>query len=535
MAMKKEADGEHPASHYLVVEDPTKVSTWHLRVYDAAGKLDHGLMGAAKAALTSPGGHRGQPYAGPDKAKAISKLKALYKREGMTFSESGFAVAFLLDGHSRREGDVVIRRGKIFEGGDYEDKQFYITPEELAAAAAAFSPVPLDLEHMSTPLDGKLGELRAVEVGADGWSLYGEVALPAVLDDLLEGTGRKVSATWDRGSKTLTGLALVNHPRISDAALMAAFAASSTRHDTYDGQRAIQAAHDLAAKSGALCDPENPNGTQRYSSSYFVSSHERTGLQAVHDAATAHGARCSAMGTSSTYAEVFSTLFAGQRHSAADAKDIQAIHDLAAKQGADCAPAKMSTRRQRVNLKFWQKATPAERAEFRAAGVEVPEESTFSDLDAMVEQRMAEERARFTAQLREAQAARVATEAAAFADGLIQQSKAFPAEREALIAAYTQATVDDATHGAVRFADGKTTSRVDTLKALYAGRPAHDLTKETIDPSLGVRIVPAILGGDGQAVEMSALTPTPDGKTVAPERAAYLLKVAGLPAKNGSN
>lgn len=78
---KSEGDGEHPASHYLVVEDSKKPSTWHLRVRNAAGKLDHRLMGAAWAALH--GGYRGSKYAGPNKSEALSKLKTLYEQEDM--------------------------------------------------------------------------------------------------------------------------------------------------------------------------------------------------------------------------------------------------------------------------------------------------------------------------------------------------------------------------------------------------------------------------------------------------------------------
>lgn len=78
---KKEGDGNHPSSHYLVVEDATKPTTWHLRVRDASGKLDHGLMGAAWAALH--GGYRGNKYQGPNKSQAISKLTKLYSQEGM--------------------------------------------------------------------------------------------------------------------------------------------------------------------------------------------------------------------------------------------------------------------------------------------------------------------------------------------------------------------------------------------------------------------------------------------------------------------
>lgn len=81
MATKKEGDGEHPSSHYLVVEDTTKPTTWHLRVRDVSGKLDHNLMGAAWAALH--GGYRGNKYGGPNKQQAISKLTKLYRSEGM--------------------------------------------------------------------------------------------------------------------------------------------------------------------------------------------------------------------------------------------------------------------------------------------------------------------------------------------------------------------------------------------------------------------------------------------------------------------
>jgi hypothetical protein len=44
------------------------------------GPPDRKIMGAAAAALTSPGGHRGEPYKGPNKEAAISKLKGLYRR-----------------------------------------------------------------------------------------------------------------------------------------------------------------------------------------------------------------------------------------------------------------------------------------------------------------------------------------------------------------------------------------------------------------------------------------------------------------------
>ncbi len=90
-ATKSEGDGQHPAGHYLVVEDPEKPTTWHLRVRNAKGDLDHTLMGGAWAALH--GGYRGNKYEGPSKAEALAKLKKLYAQEGMdTPSEKGLTI-----------------------------------------------------------------------------------------------------------------------------------------------------------------------------------------------------------------------------------------------------------------------------------------------------------------------------------------------------------------------------------------------------------------------------------------------------------
>jgi len=79
--MRTEADGDHPAGHYLVVEDPETVTSWHLRVRAVNGDPDHRLMGAAWAALH--GGYRGNVYEGPGKTEAIRKLTAMYSAEGM--------------------------------------------------------------------------------------------------------------------------------------------------------------------------------------------------------------------------------------------------------------------------------------------------------------------------------------------------------------------------------------------------------------------------------------------------------------------
>lgn len=75
--MKKEADCYHPASHYLVVGDPEKPSTWHLPYKTCSGELDWRRLGAAYAALTK--GYRGQKYKGPNAEEALRKVIEIYK------------------------------------------------------------------------------------------------------------------------------------------------------------------------------------------------------------------------------------------------------------------------------------------------------------------------------------------------------------------------------------------------------------------------------------------------------------------------
>ena len=102
------------------------------------------------------------------------------------FSEDGETAEFELDPSTKKEdksGDWVYRTGKIFQAGSYKDKKFELSPEEMCEAIADFKPVELDLEHIPTVLDGELGTLEAVALGADGWSLIGSVRMPKWLDE----------------------------------------------------------------------------------------------------------------------------------------------------------------------------------------------------------------------------------------------------------------------------------------------------------------------------------------------------------------
>lgn len=181
--------------------------------------------------------------------------------------------AFDLEGEANFSDDYVIRKGKIFEVGEYPDKNFSLTEEELRNAVSLFKPVPLDLEHQSTVLDGHLGYLNTVEISEDGKTLFGVVALPKWLDALIEDGKRKVSTTWNRLTKEIVGLALVNAPRISDATLMSAFSDFAGKRHSLKDQEEVQSMHDTSLRLGASCpapkqtsifisEDENPEGEE---------------------------------------------------------------------------------------------------------------------------------------------------------------------------------------------------------------------------------------------------------------------------------
>lgn len=113
-------------------------------------------------------------------------------------------------------------RGKIFEAGEYPDKDVAFTEQDIAEMASSFAgPMKANIEHAPSILDGELGELVAVE--AVGHELYGTFSAPGWLRAALNGRAVPVSVEIDKASKRLTGIGLVTSPRVADAQLVAAF------------------------------------------------------------------------------------------------------------------------------------------------------------------------------------------------------------------------------------------------------------------------------------------------------------------------
>jgi hypothetical protein len=138
----------------------------HLPVSGEDGKADHRLMGAAWAALH--GGYRGSKYEGPGKEKALAKLKALYKSEGMeTPAESQLASDGVLhftitlsdalpDGASRQA--IAVTGHWVKRSGQHIDITTAMLNEMVSNFAKDPIGVNVDYDHASeSPLLGLLG------------------------------------------------------------------------------------------------------------------------------------------------------------------------------------------------------------------------------------------------------------------------------------------------------------------------------------------------------------------------------------------
>jgi hypothetical protein len=407
-----------------------------------------------------------------------------------------------------QDGDYVIRTGKIFHAGSYPDKQFDISPEEMLDAVNDFNPVDIDYEHVSGPLDGKLGKLEAVTVGKDGWSLIGSARLPKWLDNALGDAPRKVSATWDRESKRLKKLALTTNPRVPDAILMAAFSANQVAkntpleplvqnvmqkyfeengvdfvHRTWGGVIVMQDIHDMAARSGAICsDPDKDskdNQSNNYSKAEFVSESEAKAIQQIHDAAKRGGAKCDSYKCfnkeNTKMLKEIKSWFSGLSD-----EQIEELEKAGTKTQAKSDESEKEEKKEVKNSdksdKIVDEPVKTEKKEVASAKKEDVENKIDepSDREKQLEAELA--------QLRDE---KVKVDAEKFADDEIKSYRAFPSERDLTIALFVQASKDDkASEAKVSFKkDNKEVegTRVEALKALYAARKPHNLTSEEID------------------------------------------------------
>lgn len=217
------------------------------------GKPDHGLMGAAHAALH--GGYRGNKYEGPGKEGAISKLKSMYKSEGMDWpgekdkekaSDSGFSTMLnsidLTSAGTDSFGRKAYRIPVALTGDWVKGQPFSITLNHLNAIKKNFEKrgngeIVVDFEHASeqpfeaakggpVPAAGWMSDFR-VEPSNGSHILTVMYAPTSEAQQLISAQKyRYLSPAIDWGfpdkktgepqGATLTSVALTNHPFLDE-------------------------------------------------------------------------------------------------------------------------------------------------------------------------------------------------------------------------------------------------------------------------------------------------------------------------------
>lgn len=115
---------------------------------------------------------------------------------------------------------------KLFDIGDYPDKNFSLTESQADEAVSEFEPAPVFLEHdqsnvLTSEEPFKLGRLK--RVWRQGKELFGEIGVSQATKDLLKGKAPKLSLGWLRSPKRIREVSFVLNPRIKDAAVLTPF------------------------------------------------------------------------------------------------------------------------------------------------------------------------------------------------------------------------------------------------------------------------------------------------------------------------
>ena len=116
-----------------------------------------------------------------------------------------------------RANSWVDRHAKLFEAGEYPDKNLSVTAEDLQRIAESFDmPVPVLIEHASSPLE--LGYLTKVEARGD--ELFGVLSLTEPADALINHSrARALSVGLSEELNSIREVSIVKNPRVRSAQL----------------------------------------------------------------------------------------------------------------------------------------------------------------------------------------------------------------------------------------------------------------------------------------------------------------------------
>lgn len=390
------------------------------------------------------------------------------------------------------KGETVVRpAAKIFVADLYKFKNapdFLMTPEDIMETVVNFSPVEIDDNHRPTHgpdgnpvppsfFKGKLGSVISLKPSDDFTHFGGEIEFPKWLDALYKDKPIPLSATWDRNTKQLKNVAITHNPRIVGAeATPAAFANLPTADAIFsalaeeEARRAVNPTPAVKPPEPPAVDPVVPAVASFAKSA--MTPHGMGALQAAHDIAARAGAVCGAAKKTADMTADFTTQ--------GEHDNLQKIHDAATSGGAACRTMPAGTDPAGPMMASYA-------AEFAAVAMTPKEKELQAKLDAMEAARAAEQKAAQTAQFSADVVSGKSRGEAAFAE-LFRRGAATPAEKAGLVGEYTQAVLDDlidrqaGKSPEVQFSvDGgayQNGSREDAVKARWKARPESVLLKQ---------------------------------------------------------
>lgn len=112
---------------------------------------------------------------------------------------------------------IVERTAKLFEAGEYPDKDITVDNDMLDAIVANSGEIPVRIEHLPTPFDGFLGSVK--NLFRRGKELFGRIRLPSEVWSLIDKSGAKRLSVGMSCGETphLYEVSIVNSPRVASA------------------------------------------------------------------------------------------------------------------------------------------------------------------------------------------------------------------------------------------------------------------------------------------------------------------------------
>lgn len=116
---------------------------------------------------------------------------------------------------------TIEREAKLFEAGNYPDREIEVTEEDLDKIIANTIEAPVRIEHTATPFDGAIGMLKSVY--RRGKELFGKLCFTPAAWELIQAAGAKrLSVAIKKDKSGIAEVSLVREPRIADAAVFSA-------------------------------------------------------------------------------------------------------------------------------------------------------------------------------------------------------------------------------------------------------------------------------------------------------------------------